>query len=203
MLLRLPVAEPLCRYLQQALGYSPIETGLAVMPMVAGLMITSTLATTVLMPRIGPKPVVPLGMGLAAANMVWLTGLDLTSTYATDIMPALIVAGLVMAPAMSLATSGVAAEDSGVASATVAPCSRWRPPRRSAAQHPLNQRTHRLHDRKEPEGPGLRCPGRLEGYSTAYWWCAVFFAIGLGGSVVLYRRGVPAQDEHRAPAVHM
>lgn len=37
-------------YLQQTLGYTPIETGLAFLPMIAALMIASTIATTVLVP---------------------------------------------------------------------------------------------------------------------------------------------------------
>ncbi|MGO4752684.1 MFS transporter, partial [Streptomyces sp. 2MCAF27] len=84
----------LTAYLQQSLGYTPIRTGLAFLPMVAALMLTSTLATTTLIPRLGPKPVVPLGMGLAAAGMAWLTALDLDSGYAADILPPLVVAGL-------------------------------------------------------------------------------------------------------------
>lgn len=62
-------------------------------------------------------------MGLAAAGLAWMTGLNLTSGCAAHVMPPPIVLGLVlglvMAPAMSPATSGVAAEDAGVASATV------------------------------------------------------------------------------------
>lgn len=98
-------------YLQQSLGYPPIRTGLAFLPMVGALMVTSALASTVLVPRTGPKAVVPLGMGTAAAGMAWLTALDLHSGYPIDILPPLVVAGLglglVMAPAMSLATAGV------------------------------------------------------------------------------------------------
>lgn len=75
-------------YMQQSLDYTPVKTGLAFLPMVAGLMITNALATTVLVPRIGPKPVVPLGMGLTAAGMAWMTTLDLTSGYASPHAPA-------------------------------------------------------------------------------------------------------------------
>ncbi len=64
-----------------------------------------------LVPRVGPKTLVPLGMGTAAAGMAWLTALDLHSGYPIDILPPLVVAGLglglVMAPAMRLATAGV------------------------------------------------------------------------------------------------
>ncbi|MGW6903698.1 MFS transporter [Streptomyces sp. NPDC054940] len=195
-------------YLQQSLGYTPIETGLAFLPMIAALMLTSTLATTALVPRFGPKPVVPLGMGIAAAGMVWLTGLDLGSGYAAHILPPLIVAGLgfglVMAPAMSLATSGVAAEDSGVASAAVNTMQQVGGSLGTALLNTLfsSALTDYLAD-KDPRDPAVLAQASLEGYSTAYWWSAVFFAVGLVVSVLLYRRGAPAQDPDAAPVVHM
>lgn len=152
-------------YLQQSLGYTPIETGLAFLPMIAGLMLASTMATTVLIPRLGPKPIVPLGMGLPAAGMVWLTGLGPTSSYAGDIMPPPIVAGLglglVKAPAMALATEEVRAEDAGgrlggrehdAADRGLAGY--------GAAEHPVHQRGHELHRRQESQGPRGARPGR-------------------------------------------
>ncbi|NUS87233.1 MAG: MFS transporter [Streptomyces sp.] len=195
-------------YLQQSLGYTPIRTGLAFLPMVAALMLTSTLATTTLIPRLGPKPVVPLGMGLAAAGMAWLTALDLDSGYAADILPPLIVAGLglglVMAPAMSLATSGVAAEDSGVASAAVNTMQQVGGSLGTALLNTLSTSavTSYLAGRN-PKDPAVLAHAGLEGYSTAYWWSAVFFAAGVVVSALLYRRGAPAQDADAAPVVHM
>ncbi|MET9788994.1 MFS transporter [Streptomyces canus] len=195
-------------YLQQSLGYTPVKTGLAFLPMVAGLMIASTLASTVLIPRFGPKPVVPLGMGIAAAGMVWLTGLDLNSGYATDIMPPLIVAGLglglVMAPAMSLATAGVGAEDAGVASAAVNTMQQVGGSLGTALLNTLSTTavTNYL-EGKNPKDPMVLAQAGLEGYSTAYWWSAAFFAAGLVISVLLYRRGIPADDPDAAPVVHM
>ncbi|BBC30934.1 Puromycin resistance protein pur8 [Streptomyces graminofaciens] len=195
-------------YLQQSLGYTPVKTGLAFLPMVAALMLTSTLASTVLIPRIGPKPVVPLGMGLAAAGMAWLTALDLNSSYTTDVLPPLVVAGLglglVMAPAMSLATAGVDAKDSGVASATVNAMQQVGGSIGTALLNTLatSAATDYLVG-KDPRDPGVQAQASLEAYSTAYWWSAVFFAVGLLVSVLLYRRGVPAQDPDAAPVVHM
>ena len=49
-------------YLQNTLGFSPIKTGLAFLPMTGGVVATSTLATTRLLPRIGPRPLVMAGM---------------------------------------------------------------------------------------------------------------------------------------------
>ncbi|MFI1337566.1 MFS transporter [Streptomyces sp. NPDC020845] len=195
-------------YLQQSLGYTPIRTGLAFLPMVAALMLTSTLATTTLIPRLGPKPVVPLGMGLAAAGMAWLTALDLDSGYAADILPPLIVAGLglglVMAPAMSLATSGVAAEDSGVASAAVNTMQQVGGSLGTALLNTLSTSavTNYL-DGRNPKDPAVLAHAGLEGYSTAYWWSAVFFAAGVVVSALLFRRGAPTQGADAAPVVHM
>ncbi|MFJ4788612.1 MFS transporter [Streptomyces sp. NPDC088794] len=195
-------------YLQQTLGYTPVKTGLAFLPMVAGLMVAATAATTVLVPRFGPKPVVPVGMGVAAAGMVWLTGLDLDSSYATHIMLPLIVAGfgfgLVMAPAMSLAVDRVRAEDSGVASASVNAMQQVGGSLGTALLNTLfASAVSDYLDGRNPKDPVVLAQAGLEGYSTAYWWSAAFFAAGLVISAILYRRGAPATDPDAAPVVHM
>ncbi|MEU5751318.1 MFS transporter [Streptomyces sp. NPDC047829] len=195
-------------YMQQTLGYTPVKTGLAFMPMVAALMLTTGLANNILLPRIGPKPVVPLGMGLAAAGLVWMTGLDLTSGYAAHVMPPLIAMGLglglIMAPAMNLATSGIAAEDAGVASATVNTMQQIGGSIGTALLTTLSASAATDYlTGKNPKDPAVLAHSALEGYSAAYWWSAAFFAAGLVLSVLLYRRGVPKQDENAAPVIHM
>ena len=63
-------------YLQHTLGFSPIQTGLAFLPMSAAIIVTATTATTRLVPRIGPKPLVLTGMALAAVAMVLFAQLE-------------------------------------------------------------------------------------------------------------------------------
>src|SRR5205823_4538228 len=105
------------------LRYSPVKTGLAFLPMVFAMIVSSVIAQNKLVPRLGAKPIVPLGMGLGAAGLAWMTALDATSGYAGHVLPPLLVMGvgmgLIFAPAMSMATAGVAAHDAGVASAMV------------------------------------------------------------------------------------
>ncbi|MEO3749154.1 MFS transporter [Streptomyces sp. B6B3] len=195
-------------YLQASLAYTPIETGLAFLPMVAALMITATLSTSVLVARFGPRPVVSLGMGVSAAGLVWLTGLDLASDYAAHVMPVLVVTGLgmglVIAPAMSLAVAGVAAEDAGVASAAVNTMQQIGGSIGTALLNTLaaSAATDYLAD-KDPRDPAVLAQAALESYATAYWWSAGFFAAGLVVAVVLYRRGRVAEDPAGAPVVHM
>ena len=110
-------------YLQTTLGFSAVMTGFAFMPMVAGTVVTAQLSNIVLLPRVGPRPLIPLGLLVAASAVWWLTQLNLASTYSSGVFLPLIVMGLgiglVFAPGFSVATFGVAEHDAGVASALV------------------------------------------------------------------------------------
>jgi EmrB/QacA subfamily drug resistance transporter len=110
-------------YLQQVRGYSPLTTGLLFLPMIAGILITSNLASIVGLPRVGPRDLIAAGMLFGTAGMAYLTQVTATSSYAGSVLPALIILGLgfgmIFAPAINTATFGVARQDSGVASALV------------------------------------------------------------------------------------
>jgi MFS family permease len=110
-------------YLQETLGYSPVKTGLAFLPMIGGLMLSSTSSAAVLLPRVGPRPLIPLGMVLSACGMVLLTQIGLHTSYGSGVLPGLVVVGLgiglVFGCAMNTATAGADPEDAGVASALV------------------------------------------------------------------------------------
>ena len=69
-------------YLQQTLSYSPLVTGVAFLPLSAGLILAANLSTTVLMPRFGPRPLVASGMLAAAGAMAWLAQLGPHTGYA-------------------------------------------------------------------------------------------------------------------------
>jgi len=122
-------------YLQQTLGYSPVASGLAFLPMIAVVVLAANLSNVVLLPRVGPRPLVTAGMLLAAASLVWLTRIGLHSSYASAVLGPLMAAGLgfgfTMAPSMNTGTFGVAPQDAGVASprSGTAPASAWRSPK--------------------------------------------------------------------------
>jgi MFS family permease len=111
-------------YLQLTLRYSPVTTGLAFLPMIAGIILSSTVSSGALMPRIGPRPLVPAGLLAASGGLVLLaTQLGLHTSYASQILPALVLTGiglgLVFGCAISAATYGTDRADAGVASALV------------------------------------------------------------------------------------
>ncbi|GIF66458.1 MFS transporter [Asanoa ishikariensis] len=110
-------------YLQLTKGYSPVLTGVAFLPMIAFVLIGSTLANVKLMPILGARMLITIGMALSAVGMAYLYFIDSTSNYWVHILPSLPVLGfgfgLIFAPAINTATERVNREDAGVASALV------------------------------------------------------------------------------------
>jgi EmrB/QacA subfamily drug resistance transporter len=108
-------------YLQQILGYSPIKCGLATMPMAFGLIAAAGITTSLLLPRVGPRPLVVPGMLISAVGMALLTRLGVHSSYVGGVLPGLVITGFglgtVLAPTLNIATAGIEEGDSGVASA--------------------------------------------------------------------------------------
>jgi EmrB/QacA subfamily drug resistance transporter len=110
-------------YLQLTLGYSPVKSGLAFLPTIGMVMVASTVSTAALMPRIGPRPLVPLGMLVSAGGVALLRQLGLHTSYTSSILPGLLLVGLglglVFGCAINTATFGAQPQDAGVASAMV------------------------------------------------------------------------------------
>ncbi|MFC9842455.1 MFS transporter [Streptomyces sp. NPDC060223] len=195
-------------YLQLNLGFSPTKTGLSFLPMMAALMIMAQVSTTILVPRVGPKVVIPAGFAIAALAMAWLTGIGVGSSYTSAVLPQLILIGvglgIVMPPAMSLATIGIAAEDAGVASATVNTMQQVGGSIGTALLNTLaaSAATSYLAG-KNPADKLVQAQATIESYTTAFWWSAGFFAAGAVITFLLYRRGKLEQDPDAAPVVHM
>ena len=110
-------------YMQLTLRFSPLTTGLAFLPMTALLVATSVTAQTRVLPRTGAKPLVMTGMALGVIAMIVFTRLSPGGTYATHVLPGLLIIGVgmgcIFAPAIGTATLGVAVRETGVASAMV------------------------------------------------------------------------------------
>ncbi|MCD0485938.1 DHA2 family efflux MFS transporter permease subunit [Streptacidiphilus sp. ASG 303] len=199
-------------YLQATLHYTPVKTGLAFLPMIAALMVSAQVATNLSVPRLGAKAAVPAGMALAAAGMVWLTGIGLTTSYATHVLPPLLVLGLglghVMPPAMSQATARVAPADAGAASATVNTMQQVGGSIGTALLNTLATSAATAYLASRVPSPATLAQAQLHSYTTAFWWSAGIFTLGLVVTGLLYRRpsaALPQQrtEEAHAPVVHI
>ncbi|MEV0453563.1 MFS transporter [Catellatospora methionotrophica] len=109
-------------YFQGVLGYTPIEAGLASLPISAGVFISAGVASQ-LLPKLGAKPLMIAGAVLAAGAMFFLTQIGVTTGYASHVLPGALVLGLglgfTFVPLSSLALVGVPQHDAGAASATL------------------------------------------------------------------------------------
>ncbi|KAA0023703.1 MFS transporter [Antrihabitans cavernicola] len=110
-------------YLQQTLGWSALHAGVAFLPFAFALIVGAGISGSVLLPRFGPRPVIPVGCIFAAAALVLLTRIGLDSTYSAGVLPSILLSGfgtgLVFGSAQNVATFDVDSADSGVASALV------------------------------------------------------------------------------------
>ncbi|MGC5221577.1 MFS transporter [Micromonospora sp. DT81.3] len=180
-------------YLQLTLGYSPIQTGLAFLPMIGMLILAAQLGTNIFIPRFGPKVLVPMGMTLGAIGMIWLTFLDESSTYAAHVLAPLMVIGFamgtIMPASMQTATLGVNREFAGVASATVNTSQQVGGSIGTALLNTLAATaTADFLVANTPTTPEVGVQAAIAGYSTAYWWGAAFFVAGAIMSALLFRR---------------
>jgi len=195
-------------YLQQNLGFSPIKTGLAFLPMTFAIMFSATTSQTKLLPKVGPRPLVGSGLVLGAIGMLYLTGISPDSSYATHVLPALIVMGLgfglIFAPAISSATLGVDPHDAGVASAMVNTMQQIGGSIGTALLSTLaaSATTSYLQGKGRPT-PDLVATAAVHGYTTAFYWSAAIFAVAAVVCTALLRPGVPAAERVGAGAPAM
>jgi EmrB/QacA subfamily drug resistance transporter len=198
-------------YLQQTLEYSPLVTGVAFLPLSAGLILASNLSTTVLMPRFGPRPLVASGMLAAAGAMAWLTQLGPHTAYASGVLGATILAGIgvgmVIAPVINTGTFGVAPQDAGVASAAVTVGQNLGASVGTSLLNTIftaavtSYLAAHLAAARLIGHPALTGLALSHGYDTAFWWTAGIFAAGAVTAGALLRPG-PLRPPSTPPPAH-
>jgi EmrB/QacA subfamily drug resistance transporter len=107
-------------YMQNVLGYSPIQTGLAYLPVTAGVGIAAGISSQVLA-RTGTRPVIVAGSLIAASGVYYLSRIPVHGSYLADLLPGLVVMslglGAVFVAVTTAANAGVPADKSGLAAA--------------------------------------------------------------------------------------
>jgi EmrB/QacA subfamily drug resistance transporter len=108
-------------YLQKVLGFSPVETGLSLVPSTLAVVVTSTLITRRILARFSSKSVLIAALVIMAAGQFWLSQISQGSSYATAVLPGLLLTavgiGLGLPTASIAITSGVQGRDQGLAGA--------------------------------------------------------------------------------------
>lgn len=191
-------------YMSQSLGYSPVKTGFAFLPLIGGLMTAATGLSGVVA-KVGPKIPVFLGLLLSGLGMILFAQLDLDSSYAANLLPGLVVVGLGLglsiAPAFSASTSGVAAEHAGVASAAVSTFQQIGGSIGTAVLSAFAATAVDDYLDGKAATPLNRSLAAIDSYTTVFWWTAGLFIAGALVCGLLIRRGPIQVDPDAAPVV--
>ncbi|MFB8087174.1 MFS transporter [Streptomyces sp. NPDC055992] len=187
-------------YLQVVKGYSPIKTGFAFMPMIAGMITGSTQIGARLMTRVPARKLMGPGFLTAAVGMLLLTRLGIDSSYAAVILPGQLLLGLGMGtafmPAMSLATHGVEPRDAGVASAMVNTSQQVGGAIGTALLNTIAASaatayatSHAALGAKNPEL--LKLQSMVHGFTGAIWWAVGILVVAAAIALTFINAGRP------------
>ncbi|HEY5821008.1 MAG TPA: MFS transporter [Propionibacteriaceae bacterium] len=109
-------------HFQLVLGMTPLQAGLASLPMTFAIIVTAPVVSR-LLGTVGPRLLMTAGPLVAASGLLWLSFLTADGSYWTQVLPGQLLLGvglaLVFVPLQNVALAGIEPRDSGVASAAV------------------------------------------------------------------------------------
>jgi EmrB/QacA subfamily drug resistance transporter len=112
----------LSRYMQQVLGYSALKAGLCYLPLALFIIVSAGVAS-VLVTRLGFKPVLVTGLVLITIALVWFAQVPTSGSYVADLLGPMILAaiglGMAFVPITIAAVSNISRDDSGLASGLI------------------------------------------------------------------------------------
>jgi EmrB/QacA subfamily drug resistance transporter len=180
-------------YVQQILGYSPLEAGLAFLPVTAGIVVGAGIAQQ-LVKRIGVRTTACLGMLIAAFGLYLFSGLDADGTYLSDVLPAIIPQsigmGLFFVPITLIATTNVGEEDAGLASGLFNTSQQVGGALGLAVLSSLaaDKTSSVLADLGHRPSPVERADALLDGFQVAFTVAAILVAVGAPLLVLAVRK---------------
>jgi MFS family permease len=177
-------------YMQQVLGYSAIEAGLAYLPLSLTIIASAGVASQ-LVTRVGYKPVLATGLVLIASGLLWFSQVSVGGSFTSDILgPSLLAAaglGFAFVTTTIAAMSGVEEREAGLASGLINTSQQIGGALGLAVLATLaNSRTDDLV--ASSGGDPAALPNALtEGFQAAFLGGAVIAALGLVLTLVLIR----------------
>jgi EmrB/QacA subfamily drug resistance transporter len=192
-------------YLQGTLGYSPVRTGVAFLPLVVALAGAAQVSNQILLPRFGPKPTVPVGLLVCAVALFGLHLVGLSSSYVSHVLPYILLLGagfgLSVAPAFSTGTLGLAPQDAGVGSATLNTAQQVGGSIGTALLNTVAAGAATAYLVGRPPTPSNLQAALLQSYTTAFLWSSLIFVAGaIIAGLVLPRGNLAALASGKASA---
>ncbi|MFJ8803061.1 MFS transporter [Streptomyces sp. NPDC102487] len=189
-------------YMQLVKGYSPVQTGLAFIPMAAAQAFGSMVLGTRLSARMRPGLLMGAGYLVTAVGVLLMALLQTDSSY-TLLAVAEIITGLgigaAFMPAMSLGTHGVEPENAGVASAMVGASQQVGGSVGTALLNTIAASSTATYLLSHAHTRAATNDALVHGFSTAYWWAVG--ALVLAALVSLIAVNAP-RPQHQTPEEH-
>ncbi len=190
-------------YMQQVLGYSAMKTGVAYLA-VAGSSIFWAGLASVLVTKVGVKPVLVTGMSLLTVGLLYFTQVSVGGSYLADLLPGFLIVGIGMAfsfvPISIAALAGVEERDAGLASGLINTSQQIG----GALGIAVLSTIAVTHTGDAAKGGAAVPDAMTTGFHAAFWVGAAIAAAGVVASIVLVRRDeleqAPVLDAEPVPA---
>jgi EmrB/QacA subfamily drug resistance transporter len=174
-------------YMQQVLGYGPMKTGVAYLPVAGGAIVTSAIAAQ-LVTRIGVKPALLIGMVSLTAGLLYFTQVSVHGSYLGDLLPGfLLVAvglGFSFVPISIAALAGIQANEAGLASGLINTTQQIGGALGIAALSTIA--TSRTTD--AIAGGATKSSALVTGFHGAFWAGTIVAGLGIVAALTLIRR---------------
>jgi EmrB/QacA subfamily drug resistance transporter len=186
-------------YMQQVLGYSAMETGVAYLA-VAGTAILWSAVAAQLVTRVGVKPILTIGMATLTAGLILFTQVSVGGSYVADLLPGFLLIGLgigfAFVPISIAALAGVQPSEAGLASGLINTSQQIGGALGIAALSTIA--TSRTTDAL---AAGTAAPSALvDGFTAAFVAGAIIAALGVVAALTLIRREELAAAPEAEPA---
>ncbi len=189
-------------YMQQVLGYSAMQTGVAYLA-VAGTAILWSAVAAQLVTRVGVKPVLVVGMIALTGGVLYFTQVSVGGSYVSDLLPGFLLVGLGLGfsfvPISIAALAGVQPAEAGLASGLINTSQQIGGALGIAALSTIaTSRT----DHAVASGTAL--PDALvHGFTAAFFTGVGLAAVGIVAALTLIRRDELEQEPKTEPALDL
>jgi EmrB/QacA subfamily drug resistance transporter len=180
-------------YMQQVLGFSAMETGVAYLAVALTAVVASGVAQATVT-KIGVKPALTLGMTLLGAGLIYFAQVSVDGSYVRDLLPGFLLIGVGLGysfvPVSIAALAGVEGQEAGLASGLINTSQQIGGALGLAILATVaNTRTEGLLESGTPAPEAL-----TSGFQIAFWVGAAFALISLVTTLIVLR-----SDDLRAP----
>jgi EmrB/QacA subfamily drug resistance transporter len=189
-------------YMQEVLGYSALKTGIGYLA-IAGAIIIAAGAAQTLVAKIGIRNVMTVGMVLASGGLVCFTQISPDGSYVGTLLPGFLLAGiglgLSFVPVTIGAVSGVGSDEAGVASGLITTTQQIGGALGVAVLSTIAVSATTSFAASHGHGHSEAIAGLNHGFSIAFWFGALFAAVGAVVAFFGLNRSHAAVDMGRLP----